>query len=80
MAGKLDLYIARKCTYGEPESSGCTPSLKCSKPCVNCLAFLKKTGVFKNIIYINDQGRWEKEKIKNMTTSHISRGYRNYNG
>ena len=60
----MTLYIA--CLRGE--------TLANSKPCVHCLQYIKKFHVTK-IYYTTEKG-WKMEKIRDIRTDHISKGYR----
>lgn len=48
-----------------------------SKPCVNCLKYLKKLNCIKYVIYTNEEGEWVKEKLKDLNNDFISYGVRN---
>ncbi len=48
-----------------------------SKPCYNCIRYIKKNMPYvNNIIYSTDDGKFIKENISNIKNAHISLGYR----
>ena len=48
-----------------------------SKPCYNCIKYIKKNMPYvNNIIYSADNGKFIKENISNIKNPHISLGYR----
>ena len=48
-----------------------------SKPCYNCIKYIKRNMPYvNNIIYSTDDGKFIKEKITNIQNTHISLGYR----
>lgn len=62
---RATIYVIRVNAHGK---------LANSKPCAHCTKFLKKSGV-KNIYYSVDDGLIY-DKIKNLTSDHISHGQR----
>ncbi len=50
----------------------CAGKLVNSKPCIDCLSYLKSLGI-KNIYYSNDASTLTREKTKNINTTHICR-------
>lgn len=46
-----------------------------SKPCKNCIAFMKKYSI-KNVAYSNSNGIIVSEKIKEIKSNHISKGWK----
>ena len=51
----------------------------CSKPCLNCLKIMKNSSfqIFINKVSYIEDGMLKTEKLSEMTTDHISRGYLN---
>lgn len=47
------------------------PTIVNSKPCINCINYMKSLGI-KKLYYSNDQGEIIYEKIKEIYTEHIS--------
>lgn len=66
---KFDLYVVRNNVNND--------NFQDSQPCIECQRNLKKMG-FKNIYYSLNEG-YEKKKIKNLDSKHISKAQKNYN-
>ena len=50
----------------------------CSKPCFNCLKILQSSAfqIYINKVSYMEDGKLKTEKLSNMSTDHISRGYK----
>ena len=62
------LYIVR--IGGKDQSC-----MRLCSPCHECFNCIKKVGI-KKIVYVNEHGELQKDKICNMTVSHVSLGNR----
>lgn len=45
-----------------------------SKPCLHCLEYIRKFNI--NKIYYTTESGWKLERVKDMSTAHISKGYK----
>lgn len=52
-------------------------NLRESKPCYHCLSLLKKSRRFRFCYYSNAAGKIVKIRMADLTTTHVSRGFRN---
>lgn len=65
---KFTIYVIR---WSEKNKS-----FKNSKPCKSCIDFLKQIGIGTIIYTTGDANIYKKEKVKNLTNTHISSGMR----
>ena len=68
---KYDLWVIRYSIHKN----------KCleSKPCYNCIKYIKKKMPYvNNIIYSTNNDNFIKEKISNISNKHVSLGYRSF--
>jgi hypothetical protein len=49
-----------------------------SKPCMNCIDFMKKLNCIDKIYYFNKDGEFTYDKLDNIETTHRSNGWRHY--
>jgi len=63
----LDIYVIRVDKNG---------NLKDSKPCNDCLKYLKRVRMFRYCFYSNDEGEIVRSRLNELTNEHKSRGHR----